>query len=121
MECTTRQSNSLFGAQTAKLMEFVVLTINSLRISLWLYKNIGFGRYDDERKGHITHQQFLQKIGVNFAPGDDSGTSKQIVDSSIKTLDEHHTSMMLKHEMQTYHQANAAWNMPVETVFVQLR
>lgn len=78
-------------------------------------------RYDTEKKGFITHQQFLHKIGVNFAPGDDSGTSKKIVDGSLKTLEDHHANMVMKHELQTYNQATTAFNMSTEQIFTQLR
>ena len=78
-------------------------------------------RYDGDRKGFLTHQEFLAQLGVQFAPGDEAGTSKAIVDNSIRTLDDHHANLMIKHELQTYNQAATVWDMPVETIFIQLR
>lgn len=78
-------------------------------------------RYDTERRGYLTHQEFRQKIGINFAPGDDSGTSKAIVDNSMRTLDDHHANLVMKHELQSYNQAAAVWNMSIDTIFTQLR
>lgn len=37
----------------------------------WLFKNsISFSRYDTDAKGYLTHQNFLQKLGIEFAPAD---------------------------------------------------
>lgn len=80
-----------------------------------------FRSYDEDKLGYITHDQFLQKIGVNFAPGDDQGISRTIVDNSLRELDEHYMNMNLRHELQTYNQASTVWNMSVDTIYTQLR
>lgn len=77
--------------------------------------------YDEDGVGYMTHDQFLQKIGVNFAPGDDQGVSRAIVDGSLREVDEHYMNMNLRHEIQTCNQANTIWNLPVDTIFTQLR
>lgn len=78
-------------------------------------------RFDEDRRGYISHQKFLHLIGVEFAPGDDQGISRDIVEGSMKNIEEHHMNMNYKHELQTYNQASAAWNMSVDTVMTQLR
>lgn len=78
-------------------------------------------RYDPDRVGYLDHQEFLKRLGVNFAPGDDGGVSRVIVDNSEQTMDDHHANMVMKHEIQTYNQANAVWSMPVQQIFIQLR
>ncbi|XP_075066378.1 EF-hand calcium-binding domain-containing protein 6 isoform X2 [Mixophyes fleayi] len=60
-------------------------------------------RYDPEGKGHLTHQEFLQKLGVNFASGD-SGPSKRIIEDNRQTLEKHHSTQQKIHqEMQVFH------------------
>ncbi|KAM5172966.1 EF-hand calcium-binding domain-containing protein 6 [Mantella aurantiaca] len=62
-----------------------------------------WNRYDPEEKGHLTHQEFLQKLGVNFASGD-SGPSKRIVEDNHQTLEKHYNSQQKLHrEMQAFH------------------
>ncbi|XP_063784992.1 EF-hand calcium-binding domain-containing protein 6 isoform X2 [Pseudophryne corroboree] len=63
---------------------------------LWL-------RYDPDGKGHLTHQEFLQKLGVNFASGD-SGPSKRIIEDNCQTLEKHYnTQQKLHQELQAFH------------------
>lgn len=60
-------------------------------------------RYDPEGKGHLTHQEFLQKLGVNFASGD-SGPSKRIIEDNHQTLEKHYNSQQKIHqEMHEFH------------------
>ncbi|CAN2387261.1 calcium ion binding [Pristimantis euphronides] len=60
-------------------------------------------RYDPEGKGHLTHQEFLQKLGVNFATGD-TGPSKQIIEDNHQTLEKHFSSQQKIHqEMHEFH------------------
>ncbi|XP_056373356.1 EF-hand calcium-binding domain-containing protein 6 [Hyla sarda] len=60
-------------------------------------------RYDPEGKGHLTHQEFLQKLGVNFASGD-SGPSRRIVEDNHQALEKHYSSQQKIHqEMHEFH------------------
>ncbi|XP_044133778.1 EF-hand calcium-binding domain-containing protein 6 [Bufo gargarizans] len=60
-------------------------------------------RYDPEGRGHLTHQEFLQKLGVNFASGD-SGPSKRIIEDNYQTLEKHYSSQQkINKEMQEFH------------------
>ncbi|KAM4037214.1 EF-hand calcium-binding domain-containing protein 6 isoform 1-T2 [Anomaloglossus baeobatrachus] len=60
-------------------------------------------RYDPEGKGHLTHQEFLQKLGVNFASGD-SGPSKRIIEDNHQTLEKHYNSQQkILEEMHEFH------------------
>ncbi|XP_072001463.1 EF-hand calcium-binding domain-containing protein 6 isoform X2 [Engystomops pustulosus] len=60
-------------------------------------------RYDPEGKGHLTHQEFLQKLGVNFATGD-SGPSKRIIEDNQETLEKHYSSQQkILKDMQEFH------------------
>ena len=53
-------------------------------------------RYDPEGKGYIDHEHFLFMMGKAFAPGDDIGFSKRLVDDSYSTLAAHHQNQMQK-------------------------
>ncbi|XP_075712106.1 EF-hand calcium-binding domain-containing protein 6 isoform X2 [Rhinoderma darwinii] len=60
-------------------------------------------RYDPEGKGYLTHQEFLQKLGVNFATGD-SGPSKRIIEDNHQILEQHYNSQQKIHqEMHEFH------------------
>ncbi|KAM3926185.1 EF-hand calcium-binding domain-containing protein 6 [Leptodactylus fuscus] len=60
-------------------------------------------RYDPEGKGHLTHQEFLQKLGVNFATGD-FGPSERIMEDNQETLEKHYSSQHKIHqEMDEFH------------------
>ncbi|XP_040201756.1 EF-hand calcium-binding domain-containing protein 6 [Rana temporaria] len=60
-------------------------------------------RYDPEGKGHLTHQEFLQRLGVDFARGD-SGPSKRIVEDNQQALEKHYNSQKKLHQdMHAFH------------------
>ncbi|XP_066446468.1 EF-hand calcium-binding domain-containing protein 6 isoform X2 [Eleutherodactylus coqui] len=62
-----------------------------------------WSRYDPEGKGHLTHQEFLQKLGVNFASGD-SGPSKRIIEDNHQALEKHYSSQQkIQQEMYEFH------------------
>ncbi|XP_068134278.1 EF-hand calcium-binding domain-containing protein 6 isoform X2 [Hyperolius riggenbachi] len=68
-----------------------------------------WNRYDPEGKGHLTHQEFLQKLGVNFASGD-GGPSRRIVEDNHQALEKHYNSQQkLQKELQIFykHQTQA--------------
>nr|DBA30474.1 TPA: hypothetical protein GDO54_006443 [Pyxicephalus adspersus] len=74
----------------------------SLPITSTEFENL-WNRYDSEGKGHLTHQEFLQKLGVNFASGD-SGPSQRIVDDNHETLEKHYNSQQKLHQdLHTFH------------------
>ena len=53
-------------------------------------------RYDFNGKGYIDHQHFLHMMGKSFAPGDDAGVSRRIVEDSYEALENHHLNQMGK-------------------------
>ncbi|KAG2460370.1 EFCB6 protein, partial [Polypterus senegalus] len=55
-----------------------------------------WARYDNEEKGHLTHSEFLEKLGVEFCTAD-NGTSRNIVDGNSKSLLEHYNLQQQKH------------------------
>ncbi|KAM4675746.1 EF-hand calcium-binding domain-containing protein 6 [Discoglossus pictus] len=60
-------------------------------------------RYDPDGKGFLTHQEFLQKLGVNFASGD-CGPSRRIAEDNRASLEKHHnTQQKIQQEIQTFH------------------
>lgn len=60
-------------------------------------------RYDLEEKGHLTHQEFLQSLGVHFS-FEDSGPSKRIVEDNHQALEEHYNSQLkLNEDIQAFH------------------
>ncbi|KAM9311492.1 EF-hand calcium-binding domain-containing protein 6 [Gastrophryne carolinensis] len=62
-----------------------------------------WNRYDPDGKGHLTHQEFLQKLGVNFVSGD-SGPSKRIAEDNQQALEKHYnTQQKLQREMSAIH------------------
>ena len=78
--------------------------------------------YDSEGKGHITHQDFLQRLsGDQFAPSDQQGMSQQIIAKSYAGLEQHHRNQQAKHEQITLNQAYSSVNMAVSQVLQQLR
>lgn len=67
-------------------------------------------RYDPDGKGYIDHQHFLYMMGKAFAPGDESGTSKRIVEDSYNAISAHHQNQLEKHMNITINTAtNAAF------------
>ncbi|XP_069619468.1 EF-hand calcium-binding domain-containing protein 6 isoform X1 [Ranitomeya imitator] len=60
-------------------------------------------RYDPEGKGHLTHQEFLQKLGVNFTSGD-NGPSKRIIEDNHQALEKHYSSQQkILQDMDEFH------------------
>nr|XP_025042844.1 EF-hand calcium-binding domain-containing protein 6 isoform X2 [Pelodiscus sinensis]XP_025042845.1 EF-hand calcium-binding domain-containing protein 6 isoform X3 [Pelodiscus sinensis] len=55
-----------------------------------------WARYDTVGKGYLTHQEFLQKLGLEFAPSD-TGLSRHIAEDSYATLMEHYSNQQKKH------------------------
>ena len=76
-----------------------------------------FYRFDDEEKGFITYQEFLEKIGASeFTPGDLVGPSTRIIDHSRRNLEDHNDTQQAKHERITIIQANRAGFMSMEQI-----
>ncbi|MBN3295292.1 EFCB6 protein, partial [Amia calva] len=55
-----------------------------------------WSRYDEEGKGFLSHAEFLETVGVEFAPAD-NGPSKRIVEENYSTLLEHQSKQQQKH------------------------
>ncbi|XP_050792351.1 EF-hand calcium-binding domain-containing protein 6 [Gopherus flavomarginatus] len=55
-----------------------------------------WARYDTVGKGYLTHQEFLQKLGLEFAPAD-TGLSRYIVEDNYASLMEHYSNQQKKH------------------------
>ncbi|PKU39527.1 ef-hand calcium-binding domain-containing protein 6 [Limosa lapponica baueri] len=53
-------------------------------------------RYDTDAKGYLTQQEFLQKLGIEFAPAD-TGLSKHIMEDSYAHLQMHYNNQQKKH------------------------
>ncbi|XP_046566155.1 EF-hand calcium-binding domain-containing protein 6-like [Haliotis rubra] len=80
-----------------------------------------WARYDEEGKGYISHQDFLNKLGAEkFGPMDE-GLSMTIIDESKRHLEEHNRAQQLKHEDITQKQASLGSAMTAEWVERQLR
>ena len=70
----------------------------------------------------MSHQDFLRRLtGTEFAPGDDAGMSKQIVDNSYRAVQEHHDRQRAKQEQITYNQAAHAEFLTVDELMKQLK
>ncbi|XP_022111865.1 EF-hand calcium-binding domain-containing protein 6-like [Acanthaster planci] len=65
-------------------------------------------KYDVNNKGYIDHQHFLRMMGKTFAPGDDAGVSRRIVEDSYEALENHHINQMDKQMNITVNQASNA-------------
>ncbi|XP_031753958.1 EF-hand calcium-binding domain-containing protein 6 [Xenopus tropicalis] len=62
-----------------------------------------WGRYDPEGKGFLTHNEFLEKLGISFASGD-SGPSKQITEDNRACLEGHYNNQLkIQEEMDAFH------------------
>ncbi|XP_054673072.1 LOW QUALITY PROTEIN: EF-hand calcium-binding domain-containing protein 6 [Grus americana] len=55
-----------------------------------------WARYDTDAKGYLTHQEFLQKLGIEFAPTD-TGLSRHITGDSSAHLQAHYNNRQKKH------------------------
>ncbi|EMP33996.1 EF-hand calcium-binding domain-containing protein 6, partial [Chelonia mydas] len=55
-----------------------------------------WARYDTFSKGYLTHQEFLQKLGLEFAPAH-TGLSRHIVEDNYASLMEHYSNQQKKH------------------------
>uniref|UniRef100_A0A8C8SZL0 EF-hand domain-containing protein n=1 Tax=Pelusios castaneus TaxID=367368 RepID=A0A8C8SZL0_9SAUR len=54
-----------------------------------------WARYDTGAKGYLTHQEFLQKLGLECAPAD-AGLSRHIVEDNYASLTEHYSNQQKK-------------------------
>uniref|UniRef100_A0A8C5WH63 EF-hand domain-containing protein n=1 Tax=Leptobrachium leishanense TaxID=445787 RepID=A0A8C5WH63_9ANUR len=62
-----------------------------------------WNRYDPGGKGYLTHQEFLQKLGVNFASVD-SGPSDRIAEENHQCLEKHFSTQQKLHkELDSFH------------------
>ena len=74
-------------------------------------------RFDEENKGFIAYQDFLEKIGASeFTPGDLVGPSTRIIDHSRRNLEDHNDTQQQKHERITMIQAQRAGYMSIEQI-----
>ncbi|KAM7127249.1 LOW QUALITY PROTEIN: EF-hand calcium-binding domain-containing protein 6 [Ciconia maguari] len=64
-------------------------------ITLEEFKQL-WARYDTDAKGYLTHQEFLQKLGTEFAPAD-TGLSRHITEDSYAQLQAHYNNQQKKH------------------------
>ncbi|CAL1541366.1 unnamed protein product [Lymnaea stagnalis] len=81
-----------------------------------------WARLDTDNQGFISHQNFVQRLGASeYASGDNTGTSHDIIDGSCCSLEDHIRRQQEKHEDITWHQANLTKNMPTAMVERYLR
>lgn len=80
-------------------------------------------RYDPERKGGVTHKDFLQNLQAadKFTPGDLNGPSTEIHVNSQIQLQDHNMQQQAKHEQITENQANTVTAFTVDHVLQQLK
>ncbi|XP_074648584.1 EF-hand calcium-binding domain-containing protein 6-like [Tubulanus polymorphus] len=71
---------------------------------------------DTKGCGFISHQIFLEKLGTNFAPGDQQGHSKRIVQDSYETIVRHNEEQLEKHKLISYNTAQRNNFLSVEEV-----
>ncbi|KAI8489383.1 EF-hand calcium-binding domain-containing protein 6 [Branchiostoma belcheri] len=77
-------------------------------------------RYDVDQKGYLTHGEFVEVLGLTFAPSDMHGTSRRIVDDSQAFLDQHHQGQQARHQQIAANQMKAAGHMTAAEVEQQL-
>ncbi|XP_072165535.1 EF-hand calcium-binding domain-containing protein 6-like isoform X2 [Diadema setosum] len=77
--------------------------------------------YDPQSKGYIDHQHFLKMMGKEFAPGDDAGVSKRIVEESADTIESHHQNQLDKQINITINQASKGTFISVEKLLQDLK
>ncbi|XP_006816237.1 EF-hand calcium-binding domain-containing protein 6-like [Saccoglossus kowalevskii] len=80
-------------------------------------------RYDPEYKNHIDHRHFLAMMGLGmaFAPGDDEGTSRRIIEDSYQALDAHHENQVQKHRAITLNQARSSQSLTSDQLIQRLK
>ncbi|XP_077999888.1 EF-hand calcium-binding domain-containing protein 6-like isoform X2 [Glandiceps talaboti] len=80
-------------------------------------------RYDPDSRGFIDHRHFLAMMGLGmaFAPGDDEGTSRRIIEDSYQTLDAHHQNQLDKQRAITMNQAKSAQYLSSDQLIQQLK
>ncbi|KAM4748693.1 EF-hand calcium-binding domain-containing protein 6 [Rhinophrynus dorsalis] len=62
-----------------------------------------WSRYDPDGKGYLTHQEFLEKLGIHFAPAD-SGPSTRIVEENQACLEKHYSNQQkIQGDMDAFH------------------
>ncbi|XP_035663860.1 EF-hand calcium-binding domain-containing protein 6-like [Branchiostoma floridae] len=79
-----------------------------------------WARYDVDQKGYLTHGEFVEVLGLTFAPSDMHGTSRRIVDDSQAFLDQHHQGQQARHQQIAANQMKAAGHMTAAEVEQQL-
>ncbi|XP_065054660.1 EF-hand calcium-binding domain-containing protein 6-like, partial [Rhopilema esculentum] len=77
--------------------------------------------YDTDRNGHVDHREFLQRLGVELAPGDVNGISNKITKGSEDEIYRHHQSQQMKQHKAAINQANTTSFMTAIDVEKQLR
>ncbi|KAH9512262.1 hypothetical protein Btru_041326 [Bulinus truncatus] len=81
-----------------------------------------WSRLDPERKGFISHDDFLQRLGASeYAPGDNQGTSTDIIKGNYLYMKDHSHKQQEKHEAITWNQVNLTKTMPAVMVERMLR
>lgn len=81
-------------------------------------------RYDLDMKGYISHQDFLEKLGLVFAPGDNlglQGTSRKMVEENYHNVLAHHEHQQAKHEEIALNQIKYSRKLTAETVEKELK
>ncbi|ESO84984.1 hypothetical protein LOTGIDRAFT_236027 [Lottia gigantea] len=77
--------------------------------------------YDEDEKGYVSYQDFLNKLGSSEFTPIDEGTSQNIIDGSRQTLLNHNLQQHYKHEDTTLKQAELGMLMTAEEVEKLLR
>lgn len=79
-------------------------------------------RYDEDNKGYVSYHDFMEKIGAPvYAPGDQTGVSRAIINESFQTIDKHLQKQQARQEKITNNQASRSSWMSAETVHQQLK
>ncbi|XP_070545178.1 EF-hand calcium-binding domain-containing protein 6-like isoform X2 [Ptychodera flava] len=82
-----------------------------------------WNRYDPDGRKFIDHRHFLAMMGLGmaFAPGDEEGTSRRIIDESYRALDAHHQNQLDKQRYITVNQAKSAQYLTADQLIQQLK
>lgn len=81
---------------------------------LWLH-------FDDDRTGYIDHEQFVRRAAEDFNPGDNAGTSTNIVTNSQDTAANFNTGQMCRREDLLLNQINTLQCMSNDDLEKQFR
>ena len=93
---------------------------NLIRTGYHLGQTIIFS-FDDDRTGYIDHEQFVRRAAEDFNPGDNAGTSTNIVTNSQDTAANFNTGQMCRREDLLLNQINTLQCMSNDDLEKQFR